>query len=258
MGYAYEDDDVKKNTTENVDEVDENLREVKKDSPNEATIEDVTPKIPAVDTPAENPTPVKSETSQNVVNQLLKQESNQPQMQVQNSQEEDDYNIDNLLDSDDLYLDDLLNKKDKKFFGLYLGPNYKKIIGDKYNWAAFFFGGSYLMYRKVYVIGAIFQAISLGALIFLPVADVKVYIILILEFILAVLAGFFANQIILNDVASKIINLKIQREKNIREKIKKAGGVNIIAFLISISITAFIYYVELSNLINEIIKLFVK
>ena len=154
-----------------------------------------------------------------------------------------------------LNIEDLLTKKDKKLFSAYIGPNYERITDDRFNYAAFLFGGSYFIYRKVYVIGIALQCLALGACVFLPLASVKPYIIILFELILSICSGLFANQIILNDVASKIIKLKISNVPNIKEELKRIGGVNVIAFVISFIVLVYIYESTYYGLFIELLKL---
>ncbi|MCH5167201.1 MAG: DUF2628 domain-containing protein [Erysipelotrichales bacterium] len=228
MGYAYEED--KEKVVTNTEEVDESLHVIKKETKNET---------------------VSSETMENLFfddeHSVVKESKN------------DNNSIDFLLQSDEevnLNLDNLLNKNDAKLFSIYLGSNSDKITGDRFNYAAFFFCGSYFIYRKVYLVGIILEALALGALIFFPIALVKWYIILIFELILALCSGFLANQIILNDVGSKILNYKISKEKNIKEKLASDGGVNVIAFIIAFIIYSSVYVLCMIDLFDEIISTF--
>lgn len=161
-----------------------------------------------------------------------------------------DYTVDNLLDSEesrDVYLNDLLNKKDVKLFNAYLGKNYKKITEKSFNFAAFFFGGSYLIYRKIYGIGAFILALCLIVEIIFPIAQIKWYITVIFELLASLACGLFANQIILNNAASKILNLKMQKVDNIKVKLARIGGTNILLFFIAVLISSGILSVFVYN-----------
>ncbi len=159
----------------------------------------------------------------------------------ENTKVSEGYTVNNLLDSEEekeVYLDDILNKKDMKLFNAYLGKNAKKITDKNFNFAAFFFGGPYLIYRKVYGIGLFVLILSVGVEIFFPIAEIKWYITAIFEILLSLACGIFANQIIMNNVASKILNLKMKKEENIKVKLAHMGGTNILLFFVAILIVS--------------------
>lgn len=169
------------------------------------------------------------------------------------------YSVDNLLigeEEKDVYLNDLLNKKDMRLFNAYLGNNASKITDKNFNFAAFFFGGAYLIYRKVYGIGAFVLALTLIVQILFPIARIKWYITLIFELLVYLAVGIFANQLILNNAAAKILNLKMANEKDIKDKLIKIGGCNIILFIIALvinsSILSFSYYTKTIDLMNSL------
>lgn len=169
------------------------------------------------------------------------------------------YTIDNLLDSEesnDIYLKDLLNKKDMKLFDAYLGTNSKKITDKNFNWGAFFFGGAYLIYRKVYGIGSFILVLCLAVMILFPIANIEWWITALFELLAYLGCGVFANQIILNNVASKILNLKMEKRENIKPTLIKIGGTNILFFFIAVLISSGIYSVYLYKNMETILASF--
>lgn len=229
MGYLYEDDDELNNTEESTN-LNDVLREIKKEKKDSKEVEENMSKLLSDD---------------NDKNKQLNVNSN--------------YSVDNLLQSEEeyeVYLDDLLTKKDAKLFETFIGTNYDKISNNTFNFAAFILGGCYFIYRKSYLIGLILLGLTIGSAYFLPIALVPWYTILIFEFIIAVFSGFLANQVILNDAASKILNLKVKKEKDINEKIERIGGVNIIAFLITFLVSLGLSILLFTNPVIELIKSF--
>ena len=227
MGYLYEDDEELNNAEESTN-LDDVLREIKKEKKD-------------------------SKEAEENMNKLLSDDDNK-NINVNNN-----YSVDNLLQSEEeyeAYLDDLLTKKDAKLFELYIGANYDKISNNTFNFAAFILGGCYFIYRKSYLIGLILLGLTIGSAYFLPIVLVPWYTILIFEFIIAGFSGFLANQVILNDAASKILNLKVKKEKDINAKIERIGGVNIIAFLITFLVAIGISILLFTNPIIELISSF--
>ena len=169
-----------------------------------------------------------------------------------------EYSVDDLLKEEEdktQNIIDLLNKKDKKLFAAYLGDNASKITNNKFNFSAFFFGGAYLIYRKVYTVGLTLLLLVVLVSIFFPIALVPSYITLLFVLLLHGCAGVFANQIILNHVASKILNYKTNEEKDIKKKLSKTGGVNIVLFILSFLVLAssvgYIVYNTANDIINN-------
>lgn len=207
MGYAYEDEDV-----ENID-----------------VEEEVTPKLKKKE----------KGNDEYTIDNLLASE-NEPISPAA-------YTVDNLLDSEEetsMYLGDLLSKKDTKLFDAYLGANAKKITDNRFNFAAFFFGGAYLIYRKVYLIGAIWMILCLAVQVLFPIALVKWYITSLFLLAASITCGLIANQLILNSAASKILNLKVNKEKNIKEKLMSVGGTNLVLFIVAMLLSSFVLFVS--------------
>lgn len=172
---------------------------------------------------------------------------------------DEDYTVDNLLDSEeskDIYLKDLLSKKDTKLFDAYLGKNASKITGKNFNFAAFIFGGPYLIYRKVYGIGIFVMLLCLIVAIIFPVVEIKWYVTLLFELIAYIACGIFANQIILNNAASKILNLKIKKEENIKIKLAHIGGTNLLLFFIALLISSGVSSVLTYSTCKELLSSF--
>lgn len=150
-----------------------------------------------------------------------------------------EYTVANLLESEEdteLYLNELITKNDQKLIDAYLGTNIKKITEKRFNFAAFFFGGAYLIYRKVYGIGAFWLILCLVVQVIFPIALIKWYITALFQIGASIMCGMLANQLILNNAAAKMLNLKLNKEKNIKEKMASIGGTNVILFIVALVI----------------------
>lgn len=229
MGYAYEDDDLITSEEESSEVVSSKTDDDSKNS-SEVKKEVLTRS---------------KENNEFIVNNLLTSDDSK-QVQDNNTL---NYSVNNLLDSEEdssLYYDELLTKKDEKLFHYYLGNNYEKITDNKWNGAAFLFGGVYLIYRKCYGIGIFWLFICVGVQFLLPIVSVKWYIIFLFELLAAICCGFLANQIILNNVGTKISNLKLKKRTDIKEKMIKTSSTNIfmalIFFVVSISLSSIYVY----------------
>lgn len=226
MGYLYEDDEELNN--EESEKIGDVIREIKKEKRGSKELE-------------EN------------MEKLLLNDNDNKKTNVDNN-----YSVDNLLQSEEeyeAYLEDLLTKKDAKLFEVYIGANYDKISNNTFNFAAFILGGCYFIYRKSYLIGIILLGLTIGSAYFLPIALVPWYTILIFEFIISVFSGFLANQVILNDAASKILNLKVKKEKDLTARLKRIGGVNILAFfvifIVSVGVSILLFTKPIIELISS-------
>lgn len=196
----------------------------------------------------------KSNNKEFIVDNLM---TASPEEEKQTNSDES-YTVNNLLDSEesnDVYLQDLLNKKDMKLFNAYLGANSKKITDKNFNFAALIFGGSYLIYRKVYGIGLFVLFICLIVQVIFPIAKVAWYVTLIFELLAHIACGIFANQLILNNAASKILNLKMSGSSDIKTKLVRLGGTNMLlffcAFILSSGITSVLVYKEAEHIISS-------
>lgn len=228
MGYAYEDEE--ENIIEETEEVEEEIEKPKK----------------------------KSVTNKNTDNKVTIESLMADPSEVEKVKSSD-YGVDNLLDDEpDVKLEDLLTKKDMKLFDAYLGKNAKRITDKNFNFAAFFFGGPYLIYRKVYGIGFFVMVLCITVQILFPLADIKWYITGVFELLVYLACGLFANQLILNKAAANILNLKTNKTKDIASKLKVVGGTNvvllIIALIINYSVMSMYSYFATIKVLNDYFK----
>lgn len=217
MAYAYEDDDeLLTNEVNDEEELDENLN--------------VKIKLPRK----------KEEIKE--VEQSNSKVSMDALLAVDN--ERKDYSIDNLLKEEQevegVSYDNLLTKKDDKLFKLYLGSGYEKLTSKLWNWAAFFFGPIYLIYRKVYMVGFVWLFLNEFIVLFSPIAKVNPIITIIILIISIICIGLFSNQIILNHVGTKIVNYKMVEDdkEKLRKMVEKNGGTNfLLAFIVCLIVS---------------------
>lgn len=201
MGYAYEDEDLEKETIE--EEGEESL-----EVPDETIVN-------------------KNGSNERMIDELMASPEEARKSKKQ------DYNVSNLLDDEPtLKVEDMLTKKDMKLFDAYLCNNAKKITDKSFNFAAFFFGGPYLIYRKVYGIGFFVMFLCIIVQVTFPLANIKWYITGLFELFVYIACGFMANHLILNNAAVHIVDLKMNNTKDIASKLKKVGGTNIVLLLI--------------------------
>lgn len=222
MKYAYEDDDKEIIENNEEEEIDENLNSKKKEIKEKV---EITEEI--IDVP---------KTKQEVlIDNLLEEEKKQEE------------NV--------LTYDNLITKNDEELFELYLGKRFKHITTKSFNFAGLILGPIYLFYRKVYLVALVWMLLNLFCICILPLANVSYFIIILFMIGSYACSGMFSNQIILNHVASKIINLKLKGTKKIKNDIKDLGGTNLaialIMAFIMYSLIAFASYKELPGLLKE-------
>lgn len=233
MAYAYEDDEDLTLDSEIEEELDENLNVKKK----------------------------KEKIELPKTKEQVDFESNKSLEALLASEDNHEYTIDNLLKEEEeenpLAVDNLLTKKDDKLFRAYLGNGYKKITTKQLNYAALLLGPIYLLYRKVYLVGFVWLFLNLFVSFILPLANVHYVIVSVFLLLSYISSGIFSNQIILNNVGTKIVNYKMVEEdyEKLKEKCKKNGGVNIILALIIyvalLALASIVSYKQIMNLYNE-------
>lgn len=127
----------------------------------------------------------------------------------------------------------------------YIGKNYEQLKQPRFSFPAFFLGGYYLIYRKMYLYGFLLLLLNISIL-FLP------ELIFILFFVNIIVATNF-NKLYYTFATKKVDNLKQKNENKdsteLLQLAKRKGGTNIgtpiaIAFLIffTVFISAFTYY----------------
>lgn len=76
----------------------------------------------------------------------------------------------------------------------YIGKNYKKIIQEKFSFPAFFFGGLYLVYRKMYLLGIISYFLPMFLTILFMDNLIILSIVMILWLVMLIILGLFTNK----------------------------------------------------------------
>lgn len=228
MGYAYEDDDNEELESELTSEISEDLTEK---TTNDKHIIDQSVEVSEKD-------------AKYVVDNLMKKEYVNEKLEAKKLELSKEYSHSNLLDTEEELeknLRNIITLDDEKYFAYYIGKNYNAITTKKFNFSAFLFGGYYLIYRKVYAIGILWLLINFVISLLTPVGDVSIYISFLALIISYVSCGYMANTIILNHVASRILNYKIEDSKRVKEFCKKRGGTSIIYALLSILVGAMLF-----------------
>lgn len=145
-----------------------------------------------------------------------------------------------------------LEGKDEKYFKLFIGNNYDRITKREFNYAAFLFGGAYLVYRKSYLLGITWIIINLIFLILLPLLNVDIYIVLGIIFISHVACGYAANPSYINYVGTKIIEYRSKSKNDLKDVLITKGGTNIlfasIVFLLSVGISGICLFDEIVDM----------
>ena len=144
--------------------------------------------------------------------------------------------------------------KNEDLLQAYIGKNYNKIVGKRNNWSAFFFGGLYLLYRKMYLYALIVQLFQSAVISYITssimhanIADNRMMIILLgvtcLMVLLMISLSF--NGLYINKSINNINHIK---EKYPKEKLidvcKEKGGTNLaMAIIVPVVITAILEFV---------------
>ena len=127
----------------------------------------------------------------------------------------------------------------------FVGKNYEKISKRKYNLAALFLTGTYLMYRKMYLIGILY---TLGIIVLQLILSVINPILSIVVFLGGSLAlCFMFNKFYLNNAKKTIEKIKNKNTNKSIQDLKsicsKKGGTNLIMTIILSIITSILVVV---------------
>lgn len=76
----------------------------------------------------------------------------------------------------------------------YIGKNYQKILKRKFSFAAFFFGGLYLIYRKIYLLGMLLYFLPLFLLNLFSDNNIISIIIVIVDIVISAIIGMQFNK----------------------------------------------------------------
>ena len=146
---------------------------------------------------------------------------------------------------------------DAKLLINYIGKNNKKFFNNKFSFTAFFFGGLYLIYRKMYVLGILIYFIETFITQFFFNNEILSTIITILILIERIFLGFVINKKYL-DIAYNN-SMKIQEKNFIRpdEEIvsscKENGGTNLFLVIV-LAIMILLTTYSLNNTLKKILN----
>lgn len=131
-----------------------------------------------------------------------------------------------------------------KLLNAYIRQNQKRILSNKFSFPAFFLGGTYLIYRKIYFIGIITYTIHLLLFYIIKQPAIVFGIYVLIYFIL----GLNFNKLYINRAKKTIIRIsKSSPSHLIYGNVVKTGGTSI-AFAIIIPL---VIYILLSNVLNN-------
>ena len=146
---------------------------------------------------------------------------------------------------------------DAKLLINYIGKNNKKFFNNKFSFTAFFFGGLYLIYRKMYVLGMLIYFIETFFTVYFVDNIIVLSIILFLILIERIFLGFVINKKYL-DIAYNN-SMKIQEKNFIRpdEEIvsscKENGGTNLFLVIV-LAIMILLTTYSLNNTLKKILN----
>lgn len=138
------------------------------------------------------------------------------------------------------YFKQFKNNKDKKNFA-------------SWNWASFFLGGYWLLYRKLYgSFIVVLIASLLGNAIFDPISST---ISIIFNLAIMILLGVFGNCIYINNGIKKMLSLKrfFSKHGNVDHALEVNGGTNIVAPLVLLGVILLLVLI-VSSVFSSIIS----
>ena len=133
---------------------------------------------------------------------------------------------------------------DEAFRKAWMGNLYDKANTKKFNWSAFFFGGMYFFYRKLYLFGILFAILSV-----LPIIN-------------NIICGFAFYPLYKSHINKQLAKNKnnVQSPSQLLDIANKKGGTSIpsvlIALLISGTVSGIFFIVVFSQLIDSILGIF--
>ena len=152
----------------------------------------------------------------NTNTQEKREEQKEPTEEERKKQKE----LDQVLGIGPNYVPPTPEIKEEELLSKFIGKNYEKITNKKFSFAAFFFGGFYLLYRKMYFLGFL---LLLFFLILMPLYPILTGI---LFFFLHLCFGFFVKKMYLTFAKKKIYNLKKDSKEQMEKECIKQGGTN--------------------------------
>lgn len=162
------------------------------------------------------------------------------------------------------------NTNDEEFKKSWMGKIYDKANHRKFSIPAFFFGGFYYLYRKLYLFGFIFTVLSclisiLG--IYISLSNIlnssniilPMLLTIFLPIILAIVYGFSFYPLYKKDVSKKLEKYKneVQNPVQLIDTAKQKGGTSIPFVLLGILLNGIICSIALTTIISSLISNFV-
>lgn len=145
---------------------------------------------------------------------------------------------DNLCNQNSMYQQSNVNNG--RLLKIFIGKNYKKITTKKFSFSGLFFGGFYILYRKMFLYGGIF----VGSVILLNILSLLVNnmifscIILILQLGLYIACGIFVNKLYVDYADEKIDQIVKKDSGNnsfvLEKECHKKGGTMLWVSIVSI------------------------
>ena len=161
------------------------------------------------------------------------------------------------------------SSNDQEFKNTWMGKLYDKANHRKFSFPAFFFGGLYYLYRKLYLIGFIFLIISciipiVGSTLIASSAETgNATIPFILTFALPIIInlvyGFAFYPLYNSFVNKKLQKLKdvVQSPNQLIDEARKNGGKSIGFLLLGIVLNVVIYAIALSTIFMTVMSNFI-
>lgn len=146
---------------------------------------------------------------------------------------------------------------DAKLLISYIGKNNKKFFNNKFSFTAFFFGGLYLIYRKMYVLGMLIYFIETFFTVYFVDNIIVLSIILFLILIERIFLGFVTNKKYLDVAYNNCMKIQeknfIRPDEEIVSSCQEKGETNLfILILITIMLSLIVY--SLNNALKTIIN----
>lgn len=157
---------------------------------------------------------------------------------------------------------------DDEFKRNWMGKLYDKAKYRKFSIPAFFFGGLYYLYRKLYIFGFIFLILSciipiIGSSLISSAAEtgnatIPFIITFVLPILINIIYGFIFYPIYNNNIKNSLNNLKnqVQSPNQLLDEAKKRGGTSIGFLLLGILLSSIINLIALSTIIMSAISNF--
>lgn len=146
---------------------------------------------------------------------------------------------------------------DAKLLINYIGKNNKKFFNNKFSFTTFFFGGLYLIYRKMYVLGILIYFIETFITQFFFNNEILSTIITILILIERIFLGFVINKKYLDIAYNNCMKIQeknfIRPDEEIVSSCKENGGTNLFLVIV-LAIMILLTTYSLNNTLKKILN----